>query len=387
MDLRGEIRLDAAGRPQAEPAQPPLSELIETAAACSNARLDDGDRSSGDPTEIAVLQAARALGGDVDADRRERSRRHEYNFDAHVKLMSTLDAGDGSDRLHTKGAPESVLPACTTVLDGDGREVVLEPSPREEIAGRVSDYAGQGQRVLAFARRSLPPAGETPARNAAERELCFVGLVTMLDPRGPRVADAIARCHRPGSRDHDHRRSAADRGGDRAASRRRRGGPAGDRRHRFDHRSEQEIERAVSGDRDVIFAPGLTEAKLQIVEALQAEGDVVAMTGDGVNDAPALKQADIGVAMGQHRDRRRARGRRHGPHRRQLRDDRRRGARRAASSITTCASSSSTSFAHATPETIPFLVSHWPAVRCRCRSRCFCCSPSTSAPRPSHQSR
>jgi magnesium-transporting ATPase (P-type) len=107
----GEIRLDAAGRPQAEPAQPPSSGLIETAAACSNARLDDADQSSGDPTEIAVLQAARALGGDVDADRRERSRRHEYNFDAHVKLMSTLDAGDGSDRLHTKGAPESVLPA------------------------------------------------------------------------------------------------------------------------------------------------------------------------------------------------------------------------------------------------------------------------------------
>ena len=88
----GEIRLDAEGRPQAEPAQPPLSALLETAAACSNARLDGGEEPSGDPTEIAVLQAARALGGDVDADRRERSRRHEYNFDAHVKLMSTLDA-------------------------------------------------------------------------------------------------------------------------------------------------------------------------------------------------------------------------------------------------------------------------------------------------------
>ena len=205
--------------------------LIETAAACSNARLDDGDQSSGDPTEIAVLQAARALGGDVDADRRERSRRHEYNFDAHVKLMSTLDAGDGSDRLHTKGAPESVLPACTTVLDRDGREVVLEPSRREEIAGRVSDYAGQGQRVLAFARRSLPPAGETPARDAVERELCFVGLVTMLDP--PR--SAVAERDRPlphgrDPRDRDHRRSPADRGGDRAAGRHRRGGPAGDRR-------------------------------------------------------------------------------------------------------------------------------------------------------------
>src|ERR1019366_3788095 len=120
----GEISLDGEGTLLTDTAQAPLNALIETAARCSNARLDHGD-PSGDPTEIAVLQAAQALGGDVHADRRERLPRHEYNFDAHCMLMSTLDAGDGSDWLHTKGAPESVLPACTTVLDRGGTEITL----------------------------------------------------------------------------------------------------------------------------------------------------------------------------------------------------------------------------------------------------------------------
>jgi calcium-translocating P-type ATPase len=294
----GEISLDGEGTLLTNTAQAPLNALIETAARCSNARLDHGD-PSGDPTEIAVLQAAQALGGDVHADRRERLRRHEYNFDAHCKLMSTLDGGDGSDWLHTKGAPESVLPACTTVLDRGGTEITLERSRREEIGARVSHYASQGQRVLAFARRPLPLTGEPPAREAAERELCFVGLVTMLDPPRPEVTDAIAQCHMAGIRviviTGDHPLTAAA-----IARRVGIGGedPVMVDASRFDHRSEQEIKRAVSGDREVVFARASPEVKLLIAEALQGDGHVVAMTGDGVNDAPALRQADIGVAMG-----------------------------------------------------------------------------------------
>ncbi len=295
----GEIRLDAEGAPETGPAQAPLSALIETAASCSNARLDAGREPSGDPTEIAVLQAALALGGDVQADRRERFRQHEYNFDAHCKLMSTLDAGDGFNWLHTKGAPESVLPACTTVLERDGTEVALGRSRRQEIARRVSYYAGQGQRVLAFARRSLPLTGVVPAREEAEQRLCFVGLVTMLDPPRPEVADAIARCHTAGIRviviTGDHPLTAAA-----IARRVGIGGkdPLVIDADRFDHRSEQEIERAISGNGEVVFTRASPEAKLQIAEALRADGHVIAMTGDGVNDAPALRRADIGVAMG-----------------------------------------------------------------------------------------
>ena len=153
--------------------------------------------------------------------------------------------------------------------------------------------------MLAFARRSLPPAGAAPAREAAEQELCFVGLVTMLDPPRSEVAEAIARCHTAGVRvimiTGDHPLTAAA-----IAQRVGIGGedPLVIDADRFDHSSEQEIERAVAGHREVVFARASPETKLQIAEALQAAGHVVAMTGDGVNDAPALRQADIGVAMG-----------------------------------------------------------------------------------------
>ena len=294
----GEVRIDAGGTaPSAS--SPPLEALADTAAACNNARLEAEGAASGDPTEIAVLHAARILGAEVDADRRERARRHQYNFDAHRKLMSTLDAGSGVDWLHTKGAPETVLPACTTLLEDDGEEVKLDSAVREGITKRVADYAQQGLRVLALARRSLPAGAEILPREQSEQELCFIGLVTMLDPPRPEVADAIAHCHTAGIRviviTGDHPLTAAaiahqvGIGGDNALV---------INAERFDQSNEREIEEAVSGGREVIFARASPETKLQIAEALHGQGHVVAMTGDGVNDAPALRRADIGVAMG-----------------------------------------------------------------------------------------
>jgi calcium-translocating P-type ATPase len=294
----GEVEIDAGGTATSA-SSPPFQALAETAAACNNARLEAEGASSGDPTEIAVLQAARSLGAEVDADRREHARRHQYNFDAHRKLMSTLDAGTGVEWVHTKGAPEMVLPACTSVLEGDGEEVKLNCAERERITQRVAEYAQHGLRVLALARRSLPAGAEILPREQAEQELSFLGLVTMLDPPRPEVADAIARCHTAGIRviviTGDHPLTAAaiarqvDIGGD---------NPLVIDAERFDQRNEQEIEEAVSGEREVIFARASPETKLQIAEALHGQGHVVAMTGDGVNDAPALRSADIGVAMG-----------------------------------------------------------------------------------------
>jgi calcium-translocating P-type ATPase len=294
----GEVEIDAGGTATSA-SSPPFQALAETAAACNNARLEAEGASSGDPTEIAVLQAARSLGAEVDADRREHARRHQYNFDAHRKLMSTLDAGTGVEWVHTKGAPEMVLPACTSVLEGDGEEVKLDCAERERITQRVAEYAQHGLRVLALARRSLPAGAEILPREQAEQELSFLGLVTMLDPPRPEVADAIARCHTAGIRviviTGDHPLTAAaiarqvDIGGD---------NPLVIDAERFDQRNEQEIEEAVSGEREVIFARASPETKLQIAEALHGQGHVVAMTGDGVNDAPALRSADIGVAMG-----------------------------------------------------------------------------------------
>ncbi len=278
---------------------PVLTALAGAAAACNNARLEADDHGTGDPTEVALLQAARALGADVDADRRDARRRHRYNFDPQLKLMTTLELRSGSEWLDTKGAPEEVLPRCVAVLAEDTGEIPLDAAQREQIMQRVEGYAQEGLRVLALARRALPVGAEVPSREEAERDLCFLGLVTMLDPPRPEVRKAITRCHSAGIRiiviTGDHPLTAA------AIARQ--VGIGGEHlvvvnADRFDHRHERDIEQIVSGDREVIFARASPDAKLHIAEALRAQGHVVAMTGDGVNDAPALRRADIGVAMG-----------------------------------------------------------------------------------------
>jgi len=276
-----------------------LTALARAAASCNNARLRPEGQAIGDPTEVALLRAAEALGADVDADRREERRGHEYNFDPQRKLMTTLDRGVDGGWLYTKGAPEAVLPLCLSVLNGDGDELALEDADRRRIAQQVEEYAQNGLRVLALARRTAPAGDEAPARDQAERELCFLGLVTMFDPPRGEVKAAINRCHSAGIRvivitgDHPLTAAAIARqvgiGGE---------DPLIVNAERLSHRHEKELAELLSGEREIIFARASPEAKLHIAEALQADGHIVAMTGDGVNDAPALRRADIGVAMG-----------------------------------------------------------------------------------------
>jgi magnesium-transporting ATPase (P-type) len=276
-----------------------LRALAEAASGCNDARLQADGQSVGDPTEIALLLGARALGADIQPATRERCRRHRYNFDPQLKLMSTLDTASGGERVHTKGAPESVLPRCTSTVGEDGREMPLDPARSDRITRQVASYAQQGLRVLALAEKPLPAASEAPVRDQAERELCFLGLITMLDPPRAEVADAVARCHAAGIRiiviTGDHPLTAA-------AIARQVGIGAEDSKvvlaERFDHTHERKIEQLLADGGEVIFARASPEAKLHIAEALRAQGHVVAMTGDGVNDAPALRRADIGVAMG-----------------------------------------------------------------------------------------
>jgi calcium-translocating P-type ATPase len=273
-----------------------LAALAETAAACNNARLGPDEEKVGDPTELALLAAAQALGADIHPDLRERRRRHQYNFDPELKLMSTLDA-DGW--LHTKGAPESVLPRCTDSLSARGELRVLDTATKEIVTRQVESFARRGLRVLALARRALTAEGEPPAREDAEQGLCFLGLVTMLDPPRESVREAVARCHCAGIRIHvitgDHPLTASA-----IAARVGIGGadPHVVDASRIDHTQEHELEELLAGEHELIFSRASPEAKLQIAEALRAHGHVVAMTGDGVNDAPALRRADIGVAMG-----------------------------------------------------------------------------------------
>jgi calcium-translocating P-type ATPase len=275
--------------------------LARAAAICNSATLGDGQPGSalGDPTEIALLRAAADLGAAPDVAARDRNRRRQFHFDPALRRMSTLDDADGSLWLHVKGAPEELLGLCCLIADTGG-DRPFGTVDRDRVAGVVADLAGRGLRVLAVAERRLP--ADTPApqrREDAERELTLLGLVAMFDPPRPEVADAVARCHTAGIRlivvTGDHGLTAAEIA--------RRVGIATDHTTvvtgaDLDAMSERDLDRLLTANHELIFARSSPEAKLRIADALRAQGHVVAMTGDGVNDAPALRRADIGVAMG-----------------------------------------------------------------------------------------
>jgi calcium-translocating P-type ATPase len=299
----GELDLEADALPIQTGAQGhALGLLGRTLAACSTAELDPErtGTSRGEATEVGLLEAARLLGVDVDVARREHQRRAIYRFDPKLRLMSTVDVRmDGGITVHAKGAPEEVLARSTFVVGSDGDATLSETDRRETLAV-LERWAAQGLRVLAVARRRLPDEDELPVRREdAERELCLLGLVGLYDPPRPEVADAVARCHRAGLRiivmTGDY--------GPTAAEIARRVGIAQDgiavvTGAELERLSERELDELLRAGRELIFARSSPEAKLRIADALRAEGHVVAMTGDGVNDAPALRRADIGIAMG-----------------------------------------------------------------------------------------
>jgi calcium-translocating P-type ATPase len=271
------------------------------AAACNNAELSGhgAQREAGDPTELALLELAASGGLDVSLAARAARRRAMFRFDPRLKLMTTVDEQDGVLVVNTKGAPEEVL-ARVTRIHRDQAEQPLTAADRETVTRAMGEHASGGLRVLAFAHRILPAGAAVPSRRAeAERDLCLVGLVAMLDPPRPEVAAAIERAHHAGIRIHV---VTGDSGLTAAAIARRVGigasgmlvvaGPD------LDTMNETQLDDLLGSGAEVVFARSSPEAKLRIADALRAQGQVVAMTGDGVNDAPALRRADIGVAMG-----------------------------------------------------------------------------------------
>jgi calcium-translocating P-type ATPase len=292
----GELALDTTAPAVAVPAV--VAELAGAMADCNNARIAD-DEPSGDPTEVGMLRAAAALGADIDADSRERRRVRHFHFDPVLKRMSTVDHRGGELWVDAKGAPETLLPCCTSIASGEG-ERPLGDAERAAVGREVDAYARRGLRVLGVARGRLGDAPVPKLRERAERGLTFLGLVAMLDPPREEVASAVDRCHAAGIRvivvTGDHGMTAA------AIARQIGIGAgaeppviAGDE---LDRISDAELDRLLHGNRELVFARSSPEAKLRIADALREEGHVVAMTGDGVNDAPALRAADIGIAMG-----------------------------------------------------------------------------------------
>ena len=282
--------------------------LVDSAAACTTAEPASSTQpdGSGDPTELALLVLAGDRGAPLSLQDRASRRRAIFHFDPHVQRMTTIDtetaAGQGPPVLavHTKGAPESVLPSCAAAMHVDGGESRLDDALRATVQQVLDEYAAQGLRVLAVARRQLPTTADVPVERAtAEADLTLIGLVALLDPAREAVPGAVAQAHRAGIRIHvitgDYGPTAANIArqvgiGDAAS-------PivTGDE---LDQLTDAALDALLGRGDEIVFARISPEGKLRICEALQSLGDVVAMTGDGVNDAPALRHADIGVAMG-----------------------------------------------------------------------------------------
>jgi calcium-translocating P-type ATPase len=279
-----------------------VESLRSTLAACSNADLGSGAASaaSGDPTEVALLQLARQLGADTSAELRDAGRLRQFHFDAALRLMSTVDASAGARTINVKGAPESVLPRVARVALADGGSRPITEADRAEVADVSAGFACRGLRLMAVASRTLGPADALPENRAvAEAELVLLGIVAMLDPPRPEVADAVNRCHAAGIRlvviTGDHALTAAEIARQVGIAR---DDPTVVTGSELEGMSDAELDRLLRRSRELIFARSSPEVKLRIADALRAQGEVVAMTGDGVNDAPALRSADIGVAMG-----------------------------------------------------------------------------------------
>ncbi|MFT3717258.1 HAD-IC family P-type ATPase [Pseudorhodoferax sp.] len=271
--------------------------LIEAALLCNDAQLAQDAagqwKVDGDPMEGALVALAMKAGLDARALRAGHPRSDEIPFDAQHRFMATLHArADGQAELFVKGAPERVLAMSRGQLGADGRVHPLDAGYWERaIAAAASD----GERVLGFALRRLPRAPDQLDFGAAA-ELVFLGLVGFIDPPRAEALAAVADCRSAGIRvkmiTGDHAATAAAIAAQLGLAER----PVVATGADVDAASDAELRGLAR--RASVFARTNPEHKLRVVRALQAEGEVVAMTGDGVNDAPSLKQADVGVAMG-----------------------------------------------------------------------------------------
>ena len=261
---------------------PRLRELARAAARCSDGRAvfrDGAWVALGDPMEAALDVLARRLGVDLEEDARRAPMSRQFPFDAHRRRMSLI----AGDRILVKGAPDGILPLCP---DREGADEAL------------AQMAERGLRVIAVASRRASELGTAPTAESAERDFDLLGLIGLEDPPRPDVAEAIHSCRRAGIHiamvTGDHPSTA------RAIAKE--VGLLGRDEMVLEGKNLPEDDALLGAlvDRDGVVVSRVTpEDKLRIARALRARGHVVAMTGDGVNDGPALREADIGIAMGQ----------------------------------------------------------------------------------------
>ncbi|MFB2895586.1 HAD-IC family P-type ATPase [Aerosakkonemataceae cyanobacterium BLCC-F50] len=277
---------------------PTLEECLKAGLLCNDSHLEQKNGNwvvVGDPTEGALISAGAKAGMIQQAVEKLYPRLDSIPFESQFQYMATLHKNRTGNVIFIKGSAESILKRCTSALDAEGNETSVN---QELIEQRVNDLAKNGLRVLAFAKKPVPTTQEKVDHPDIETGLIFIGLQGMIDPPRPEAIAAVHACQGAGIQvkmiTGDHITTAQ------AIARR-----MGFRKNKkviaytgaqLAEMSNSELANAV--EEGSVFARVAPEQKLRIVEALQSKGEIVAMTGDGVNDAPALKQADIGIAMG-----------------------------------------------------------------------------------------
>ena len=269
-----------------------LDLILKISLLCNDANLEDEEKVLGDPTEGALLVLAAKGGYDLATKEAKFERVNEYPFDSTKKLMTTINKVDDKYLVLTKGATDQLIKRCKYIsINNEVREITDKDI--KMILDKNEEYSAQAYRVLGFAYKET----DDYKSMELEEELIFVGMVAMIDPPREEAKDAVEQCNKAGIRvmmiTGDHLTTAKAiatklnilKPGHIALS--------GEDTSKM---SDEEFEDAILNCD--VFARSTPEDKIRIVEILQKHGNVVAMTGDGVNDAPALKQADIGVAMG-----------------------------------------------------------------------------------------
>ncbi len=277
----------------------PLGELFRAAILCNDSQLEEKEGRwtiKGDPTEGALLVAAAKAGVSIRETRLDNPRLEEIPFSSERKRMTTIHEEPGGQRMaFMKGAPEEILSRCSSLLTGRGI-IPLSESHKKEILGKNFEMAQEALRVLGVASRVIPQ-NRNRFNETDEQDMVFLGLLGMMDPPREEAIEAVKTCKKihikPIMITGDHEITAETIAREIGIY------EEGDivlNGEKLAEMSEEELEKIV--DRVTVYARVSPIDKLKIVRAWKKRGEVVAMTGDGVNDAPALKQADIGVAMG-----------------------------------------------------------------------------------------